>query len=125
MSVSSVPGFDVLGLNSNGTPVSSSSQSSSSTQSSSSSTQSSPSSSSSTAAVTQNPYQQAYDSIETWSASYLMQAVETGAPAIPQFTAGESVDSFAQLTNTLGAMQAGVQNGTYGDGTGSTIDTTA
>ncbi|MBV8637597.1 MAG: hypothetical protein JO322_05885 [Candidatus Eremiobacteraeota bacterium] len=73
----------------------------------------------------QNPYQQAYASIETWSASYLMQAAENGAPAIPQFSGGESVDAFAQLTNMLGAMQAGVHNGTYGDGTGASIDTTA
>jgi hypothetical protein len=54
-----------------------------------------------------------------------MQAVEYGAPQIPQFTAGQSVDSFAQLTNTLAAIQPGVQNGTYGADTGTNVNTTA
>jgi hypothetical protein len=116
VSVSSVPGFDVLGLNNNGT---------SSQPSQPAAASSSGSSPSSTAGASQNPYQQAYDSIETWSAQYLMQAVEYGAPQIPQFTAGQSVDSFAQLTNTLAAIQPGLQNGTYGGGTGSNINTTA
>ena len=111
VSISSVPGFDVLRLNDNGTPAQP-------TQATTPSTTPAPS-------AAENPYQQTYDQIETWSAHYLMQAVEFGAPQIPQFTAGQSVDSFAQLTNTLAAIQPGVQNGTYGDGTGSNVDAAA
>ncbi len=118
MSVSSVPGFDVLGLNSDGSAVASATPQSPSPGSS-------PSSTPSTTSTSENPYQQSYDQIETWSAQYLMQAVEYGAPQIPQFTAGQSVDSFAQLTNTLAAIQPGVQNGTYGAGTGTNVNTTA
>jgi hypothetical protein len=125
VSVSSVPGFDVLGLNDNGTPAASSSSATPAPQTpTQTQTQSSPPQSSSSSA-TQNPYQQAYDSIETWSASYLMQAIEYGAPAIPQYTAGQSVDAMAALTNTLAAIQPGVENGTYGDGTGSNVNATA
>ncbi len=122
VSVSSVPGFGVLGLNGDG----SSSQSSTPPSTASTSPNaSSGSSSSSTTTAAKNPYQQTYDQIETWSAQYLMQAVEYGAPPIPQFTAGQSVDSFAQLTNTLAAIQPGIQNGIYGGGTGTNVNTTA
>ena len=121
MSVSSIPGFDVLGLNSDGTPAGGTAASPSTPTQTPSPSTSSPS----TTSTQQNPYQQSYDSIETWSAHYLMQAAEYGAPPIPQFIGGQSVDSFAQLTNTLAAIQPGVQNGTYGGGTGSNINTTA
>lgn len=117
-----MPGFDVLGLNSDGSAASSSSSSSAGASGSNSSP---PASSTSTTSATQNPFQQTYDQLETWSAQYLMQAVEYGAPQIPQYTAGQSVDAFAQLTNMLAAIQPGIQNGTYGDGSGTNVNTTA
>ena len=56
--------------------------------------------------ATQNPYQQTYDSLQQWSANYLMQAVMSGPPALPEFTAGQSIDAFAQFTTALGALSA-------------------
>ena len=52
-----------------------------------------------------------------------MQSIESGAPPIPEYTAGGTASSFAQLTNMLAQIQPGVANGSYGDGTG--VDTTA
>ena len=71
-----------------------------------------------------NPYQQAYDSLATWSDNYLLQAAECGAPQIPQFTAGGTASSFAQLTTLLGQIAPAVQQGLYGNG-GSSINTLA
>ncbi|MDE2483133.1 MAG: hypothetical protein KGN02_13230 [bacterium] len=97
-SVSSVAGFDALGLSGNGSPTASST-------------------SSAAPAATSDPYQQAYDSLSTWSANYLLQAVEFGAPQIPQYTAGGTASSFAQLTTLLGQIAPAVSQGLYGNGT--------
>lgn len=73
----------------------------------------------------QNPYQQSYDQLMTWSSSYLLQSLQYGAPAIPQWTNGQSVDAFAGLTNLLSAIQPGVQSGLYGGGVGGSVNTYA
>lgn len=78
-----------------------------------------------TATQTQNPYQQSYDQIETWSSSYLLQSLQYGAPQVPQFTGGQSVDAFAQLNSLLAAIQPGVASGLYGGGTGTNVNVLA
>ncbi len=98
-----VPGFGALGLSPNGTP-----------QPSPAATTPSPTPASSSS----NPYQQAYDSLAAWSSNYLLQAIESGAPQIPQYTAGGTASSFAQLTTLLGEIAPAVQQGLYGNGTG-------
>ncbi len=96
---STVAGFGVLGLSGNGAPA-----------------QTAPAASPASASA--NPYQQSYDSLASWSDTYLLQAVEFGAPQIPQFTAGGTASSFAQLTTLLGQIAPAVQQGLYGNGSG-------
>lgn len=134
-----VPGFDVLQPASYFPGANATTSSTSSTGSGSGANSSSSGSGSST---TVNPYQQAYDNIETWSNSYLMSSVENGAPStLPDYSGGESAGSFASLNTLLAqlkplvALNAQAANGTSasattssgasGGSTGSTIDTLA
>lgn len=127
-----VPGFDVLQPASHFPGASSDASGTSSTPATGSTSSSNGSSPASSSAV--NPYQQAYNSLETWSANYLMQSVESGAPSgpsgIPELTGGQSAGSFAQLNTLLaqikpliaidGAEQAGTSGNSSNGSTGST-----
>ena len=79
-----------------------------------------PSQASSTATTTsESVYQKTADSLAAWQIDYLYGTLGTSSSAsLPLFTDGESVDSFAQLANQLGAIEQQQQ-------TGSTIDTSA
>lgn len=104
---SNVPGFDVLFPSGVSSPASTSSSSTSSSSSSSG----------------QNVYQKTYAGIESWQNSVLMESVEGTLPStLPLLTDGASVDSFAQLTSELGALNS--QQAASGQ-LGSTVDTTA
>jgi hypothetical protein len=115
---SNVPGFDVLFPNGEpaATPAAAASSASSSAPSSTSSSSASSSSTSSSSGL--NVYQQTLDSLDSWVDSYLFQTLGSAPSTLPEFTAGESVDSFAALATQLGAIDAQQQ-------TGSTLDTTA
>ncbi len=69
------------------------------------------------AAATPDRYTQSYDQLTTWSSGYLLQSIESGAPAIPQYTGGQPVDMFAQLNTTLAALKTGIGQGFF-TGTG-------
>ncbi|HVA27813.1 MAG TPA: hypothetical protein VNF68_06515 [Candidatus Baltobacteraceae bacterium] len=69
-----------------------------------------------------NSYQTAYTSLETWSSGFLMQSLTNAAPLTqPQYAPGSSASLFAQLQNTLAAIQPGIAAGLYGGGTGFNI----
>ena len=70
-------------------------------------------------AASKNPYQQSYDSIESWSAGYLESSALFGPQrTVPEYTAGTSVSGFASLANLLAEIKTGITSGTYGGGSG-------
>ncbi len=74
------------------------------------------------ATPSKNPYQTAYNSLESWSSGFLMQSLTSGASMIqPQYAPGSTASVFAQLQNTLAAIQPGIAAGLYGGGTGFNI----
>jgi hypothetical protein len=121
LNTETVPGFDVLQPASYFPGESNSNSNSSSSTSSGSGSNSSGSSSGSGASASVNPYQQAYDNIETWSDSYLMSSIENGAPGtLPELSGGESAGAFAGLSQTIAALKPLAQlNAAAGVGTSS------
>jgi hypothetical protein len=91
ISGSSVPGFDVL------------------FPSGETATASTPSAST----TSENVYQQAADSLQSWQYSFLYQSIQgTGPSTLPLYTDGQSTDSFASLATQLGAIEAQQQQTT-------------
>ncbi|HET9029936.1 MAG TPA: hypothetical protein VFN49_07140 [Candidatus Aquilonibacter sp.] len=65
-----------------------------------------------------NPYQQAYDNIETAVNAYLQNSIVNGPPAVlPEYTGGSSASAFASLNTLLGQLKSGLAQGVFA-GTG-------
>jgi hypothetical protein len=72
-----------------------------------------------TASATQNPYQQALDSLTSWEYQYLYQSLNSTPSTLGEYaTAGLSVDQFAALATKLQALSAS-------GSTGNIVDTSA
>jgi hypothetical protein len=127
LNTQTVPGFDVLSPASYFPGASNDANSSSSTGSNSDSTSTTNSNSTSTSgsSTAVNPYQQAYNNVETWSANYLMSSIENGAPSsLPELTGGESAGAFAGMSQTLAALKPLAQL-EAGAGVGTSSSTTS
>jgi hypothetical protein len=104
-------GFGALGLANYGASNTSSGSSPSTSGSSSAGASASPSSG-------VNPYQQTYDNLETAVNAYLQNSLLNSPPAVlPEYTAGTSASSFAQLNTTLASLKQGLGQGLFA-GTG-------
>jgi hypothetical protein len=127
-----VPGFDILNPaqyfpnakqivdGTSGSSSSSSGSSTTTTPTTTTSTTTTPSSTtpstSTSATSTENPYQKAYNSLESWVNQTLLQSITNpSSSSLPVYAGGSSAQLFAQLQTTLAAIQPGLQSGLYGN----------
>ena len=115
MSISSIPGFDVL----QAAPASKVSvEKDLAPAPATPPTASTPAGSSTAPAATGNPYQSAYDQIMTASSVALMQSVSAGAgSSMPQFEDGSPASTLSGISTMMGAHKAGMAEGMFA-GTG-------
>lgn len=124
MSISSIPGFDVL----QAAPaskvyvgqdvLSASVEKDLAPAPATPPTASTPAGSSTAPAATGNPYQSAYDQIMTASSVALMQSVSAGAgSSMPQFEDGSPASTLSGISTMMGALKAGMAEGMFA-GTG-------